>query len=267
MLIMRQNVTFILVVMLCITSCSPKRNLVYFSDISPRDLNTPKDISSALLYNEARIQPNDIIDITVTSSSTESNALFNVSNPTPGTNSNYNNNFLITKIGYKIDKNGMTPFPVIGNIKVGGLTTDEAEIYLVKLLEPYLKNPMVSISFMNFKITVIGEVNHPGSFNIPSSSVNVLEALGLAGDMTPFGRRDNVLLVRQIENKRTILRINVNDSKLFDSPYYYLKQNDVIYIEPDKAKNQQTSQDNRFIPLVAASTTIVAVLLNILLRK
>lgn len=260
----------LIVVTLILSACSAHRNLVYFSDLPQTEIDQSKNLSAALSSSEPKIQQNDILDITVTSLSPESNNLFNVSNNASSNLINTNNNtgnISIARVGYRIDQNGKVGFPILGEVKLAGLTTDEAQNYLVKELSAYIKSPLVSVNFLNFKVTVIGEVNHPGTFNVSGNSINILEALGLAGDMTAYGRRDNVLLIRQIDNKRSIVRINLNDSRVFDTPFYYLHQNDIIYVEPDKSKNQATSQDNRFIPIVAASFTVVAVLLNILILK
>jgi polysaccharide export outer membrane protein len=274
MFLIKRTSSFLIAVILLFTACSAHRNLVYFSDLPQTEIDQTKDLSAVLSSSEPKIQQNDVINITVTSLSPESNNLFNVINTgnnlvynNSNTNSNNGSDISIARIGYRVDKNGDVGFPVLGEVKLAGLTTDEAESYLIRQLGAYIKSPLVSVNFLNFKVTVIGEVNHPGTFNVSGNSVNLLEALGLAGDMTPFGRRDNVLLVRQVDNKRSIVRINLNDSRVFDSPYYYLHQNDIVYVEPDKSKNQQTSQDNRFIPIVAASFTVVAVMLNILLLK
>jgi polysaccharide export outer membrane protein len=270
MFLIKRTSSFSIAVILLFTACSTQRNLVYFSDLPQKEINQTKDLSAVLSSAEPKIQQNDVVDITVTSLSPESNNLFNVSNTgnnLVSNNNGSNSNISIARIGYRVDKNGDIGFPVLGEVKLAGLTTDEAESYLIKQLGAYIKSPLVSVNFLNFKVTVIGEVNHPGTFNVSGNSVNLLEALGLAGDMTPFGRRDNVLLVRQVDDKRTIVRINLNDSRIFDSPFYYLHQNDIVYVEPDKAKNQQTSQDNRFIPIVAASFSVIAVMLNILLLK
>lgn len=266
MFLFKRTSTLLIAVILIFAACSPKRNLVYFSDLPQTEINQTKDLSVVLSSSEPKIQQNDIIDITVTSLSPESNNLFNISNN--GNNIiNNTSDIGIARVGYRIDKNGEVGFPVLGEVKLAGLTIDEAQSYLVKQLSAYIKSPLVSVNFLNFKVTVIGEVNHPGTFNVSGNSISLLDALGLAGDMTAYGRRDNVLLIRQIDNKRSIVRINLNDSRVFDTPYYYLHQNDIVYVEPDKSKNQQTNQDNRFIPIVAASFTVVAVVLNILLLK
>jgi polysaccharide export outer membrane protein len=120
---------------------------------------------------------------------------------------------------------------------------------------------------MNFRVTVIGEVNHPSTFTVTSEKINLLEALGLAGDMTPYGKRENVLLIRELDGQRRMERVNLNSKDVLNSPYFYLKQNDVIYVEPDKAKSVEVSSNNRLMPLIVAAISAVAVLATTFLNK
>jgi polysaccharide export outer membrane protein len=247
------------------SSCADNRNLVYFSDLKNQNTDSYTNINKALVQSEPKIQPNDLLNIRVTTLSPESNALFNNN---IATNMNINNNTTEPiRVGYRVDKDGNISFPVIGQVKLSELTVDQAQDVITKKLEVYTKGPVVNIDFLNFKITVIGEVNKPGTFTVDDENISLLGALGLAGDMTPYAKRDNVLIVRETNGVRTTERINLNKSELFDSKYYYLKQNDVVYVEPDKSRLAQTSENNRFIPIVSASVAIVAVLLTIFLKR
>lgn len=239
---------------LLISSCGSKRNLVYFSDLPKQD---GKMKSQSFEVPETEILPNDVLSIIVVSSSTESNNLFNSTVPGNGQ----------TPFVYKVNASGFINFPGIKEIKLGGLSLSEAKDALTRELSKMTKSPNVSISFVNFKITVIGEVSRPGTFTITNSEVNLLEALGMAGDMTPFGRRDNVLVIRNIKGIRTLERLNINSVELLNSPYYFLKQNDIVYVEPDKSKEQEVNQNNRFIPIISASFSVLAVLISILVKK
>jgi polysaccharide export outer membrane protein len=155
--------------------------------------------------------------------------------------------------GYLVDKNGFINFPVIGKIALSGLTKEEAQDKMTDLIKVHVKNPIVNVRFQNFKVTVIGEVNQPASFNVATEKINVLEALGLAGDMTAYGRRENVLIIREKDGMRTTTRINLNSKEVLTSPFFYLQQNDVVYVEPDnKAKVADTAAGNRFLGLWAA---------------
>ena len=217
-------------------ACEPRRNLVYFSE------GNPKASVALPMVTEIKIQQDDILRIFVTTLSVESNALFNPS---------------ASEIGYRVDNGGNINFPIIGQIKVDGLTIAQAQIKVSKEVEKYAKNPNVAVQFLNFKITVIGEVNRPNSFSVVNDRINVLEALGLAGDMTIYGKRNNVLIIRQNGNERTMARINMNNRDVLNSPFFNLKQNDIVYVEPDRAKAATISQNNRYIPL--AITTVVSI--------
>ncbi|MDB5119309.1 MAG: sugar transporter [Sphingobacteriales bacterium] len=221
------------------SSCQPARNLVYFSE----NANGPKISNEA--NTETRIQQNDLLNISVSSLSVESNALFNQPSTT-------------VKEGYRVDKTGSINFPVVGKIKVEGLTLDQSQETIARKLDLYVKNATVNVKFLNFKVTVIGEVNRPSTFTVTDERINLLEALGLAGDMTVYGKRENVLVIRENAGERTMARINLNNKDVLRSPYFNLKQNDVIYVEPVKSKAAQASQSNRVLPLVAAGVSLIS---------
>jgi polysaccharide export outer membrane protein len=190
----------------------------------------------------------------VSSLSIESNAIFNANTSTG----------VEELTGYLVDERGFINFPILGEIQLAGLTKAEATETLAAKLNEHVKRPIVSIRFLNFKVTVLGEVNRPSSFNIHSDNVNIFEALGLAGDMTVYGKRENVLLIREKENIRTTARLNLNDKEILNSPYFYLQQNDIIYVEPDEAKASQTNvkrSNTQFGVTIAASIISVVTLL------
>lgn len=235
-----------LVCSLLFVSCQPQRNLVYFSDASSNS-----SVSSKILNKgETKIQQSDVLNITVSSLSAESNALFNgIHNPE-------------TKEGYRVDKAGNVNIPLAGSIKLDGLTISQAENKIAGELNRYIKNPIVNVQFLNFKVTVIGEVNRPSSFTIQNDQINLLEALGMAGDMTAFGKRENVLVIREVNGERSMMRMNLNKRDILNSPYYYLKQNDVVYVEPDEAKAASVNSNNKVLPIIAASVSVIAVLVR-----
>src|SRR5680860_76069 len=149
-----------------------------------------------------------------------------------------------------VDKNGEINFPVLGKVKLGGLSKPQAMEEMTHRLSEYIKDPIVNIRFMNFRITVIGEVNEPSTFTVVTERINILEALGLAGDMTPFGKRENVLIIREKDGVRSAKRFNLNKKDILSSPYYYLQQNDIIYVEPDKIKAIQASTNQRSLTII-----------------
>ena len=246
---------------LCITlfllscSCKSSRNLVYFSDMQSEAISqTPIENST-----EPKIQPNDLLSISLSSLNPESNILFNSGMLLPATNSNSASLYKLNE-GYLVDKNGEINFPVMGKVQLANLTMEEATEKMTTLIKKYVKNPIVNVRFINFKVTVIGEVNRPSSFTISSERINILEALGLAGDMTAYGRRENVLVIREKSGVRTAARINLNNKAVLNSPFFYLQQNDIVYVEPDnREKLSQTNLINRYIPIFVATITALAI--------
>lgn len=236
---MKKYLITLTVCLFLFASCKPRRNLVYFSE---GNQNSKSSVSVPAAM-EVKIQPDDILKVSVNSLSIESNALFN-----PAGN----------EAGYKVDKAGNIGFPVVGLIKLDGLTLEQAQTKISQELDKYVKNSIVSVQFLNFKITVIGEVNRPNSFSITNDKINVLEALGLAGDMTVYGKRENVLVIRQNGNERTMSRINMNNRDVLNSPFFNLRQNDIVYVEPDRAKAASISTNNRYIPIIIGAAISLA---------
>lgn len=239
-----------------LSACGTNRNLVYLSD-----LRDSAEYKTKIENNAApRIQPDDLLSITVSSLSPEANILFNTGLLTTADNTNNAMASNKSNEGYMVDNEGAVNFPVIGQIKLAGLTKEEATAKMTYELKQHVKKPIVNVRFMNFKVTVVGEVHRPSTFTIPTEKINIIEALGLAGDMTPFGKRENVLIIREKDGVRSAARVNMNNKDVLMSPYFYLQQNDIVYVEPDnKTKVAETSANNRFIPIVVASITAIAI--------
>lgn len=239
---------------LLLFSCS-QRNLVYFSDI-----NTDTDFSVPVgQITEPTIQENDLLSITVSSLNPESNLLFNVGVLVPS--GDRANTVVANPINenYLVDKQGYINYPVIGKIQLKGLNKQQATEKMTQLVSDYVKDPIINIRFTNFKVTVIGEVQNPNSFVIPTEKVTILEAIGLAGDLTVYGKRENVLLIREKEGLRTAIRLNLNDKNLLASPYFFLQQNDVIYVEPYKTKAIQADSNPRTFAIVSSALSLLIV--------
>ncbi|MCH7410835.1 polysaccharide biosynthesis/export family protein [Belliella sp. DSM 111904] len=258
---MRVSIFKLLVIMLVASSCA-KRNLTYFSDIeSNSDYSIQIDE-----FSEVKIKPYDRLRIEVTSPSVESNLMFNSgyiqeheelengaeTRPNPG-----NNNV------YLVNSKGQIEFPILGAISLTGLTIEEAKEEMKFRLKSHVKEPSVNMTIANFRVTVIGEVNRPSNFLISSERINIFEAIGLAGDLTPYGKRENVLVMRDEGGKRNVYRVNLNKKDVLASPYYYLEQNDIVYIEPDPRKLKDTNNNTTLITVITvASSILVAVIFN-----
>ena len=220
-------------------SCGSTKNIPYFKNIDKVDLS-----ESAFLY-DARIMPKDILTITVNTSNPEAAAPFNLTVPStynPQGSVNWTSQTLQT---YLVDNQGFIDYPVLGRIDVGGLTKAACEKMIHDKIKPYLnenENPVVTVRMSNYKISVLGEVANPGMFIVSNEKINILEALAQAGDLTIYGVRDRVRLIRENEKgRKEIHTLNLNDANLISSPYYYLQQNDIIYVEPNKVKSQNSS--------------------------
>ena len=205
-----------------------------------------KDVDQPLY--DARIQPKDLLTITVNTSDPTASAPFNLTVQTPynATSANVMTTTQPSLQQYLVDNSGYIKFPVIGAVKVGGMTKNQAEQMLCDKLKSYLKEtPIVTVRMTNYKISVLGEVAKPGTFTVNNEKVNILEALAMAGDLTIWGVRDNVKLIREdAEGHRKIITLNLNDASLIQSPYYYLQQNDILYVTPNKVKAKNSDIGN-----------------------
>lgn len=252
---------FFLSFLFLFSSCSV-RNLAYLSDLQGQEV-FQENINNTI---EPGIQPDDLLSISVVSLNPESNSLFNRGEmPVAGiitSASAANSTPSVYKEGYLVDKEGNIDFPVLGTVKLGGLTKSAAKAKLTGQLEEYLKEPIVNIRYLNYKITVVGEVNRPATFTVPSERINILEALGMAGDMTQYGKRENVLLIREVAGVRTVTRLNLNNKSVLNSPYFFLQQNDIVYVEPDRMKAVQASTNTRSLAIATSTLTLLIVAIS-----
>lgn len=234
--------TFVLVAVL-LNSCGSVKNVAYLQNSDTIDFSR-----SEYLY-DARIMPKDVLTITVSTVNPEASAPFNLI-VRPALNST--SSTIATTGGslqtYLVDNDGQIDFPVLGSLQVGGLSKAECEKMIHDKLLPYLneeENPVVTVRMSNYKISVLGEVNRPGMFTVSNEKINILEALAQAGDLTIYGVRDRVKLIRESSSgKKNVVTINLNDAEIINSPYYYLQQNDVVYVEPNKVKARNSSVGN-----------------------
>lgn len=231
-----------------IVSCNTAKKIKYFQDIP--DSGQFKSIPKAE-YTEPLIQSDDILTVIVQTIDPTATAAINSGNISNIVGSSIGANTVSQQsvTGYLVDKDGNIELPFVGQVKVVGLTTSQAREVIRKKTNEFYKNPSVIVRFANFKIGVLGEVNKPGTYVLPNEKVTIFDALGLAGDLTIYGKRDNVLLIRQnADGVKESYRINLKDTRVLSSPYFYLKQNDVVYVEalPAKIANTDAAQTRVF---------------------
>lgn len=238
-----------------IFSCASREKMAYYQNI---DSIVKNDSSSSY---EAVLEADDQIKIVVMAENQEVASPFNVSRM--DSKSGVNSPGQETNI-YLIDSQGFIQFPLIGKIKLGGLTKSQAINEMESVLRQYInKSPAVTISILNYKITVQGEVANPGTYNIQSERVTLPEALAMAGDLTIFGKRNNVMIVRDKSGKKTVERVDITKADFVNSPYYYLAQNDLIYVEPNKVKMNSSKTDQNIGIIFSSLSIIIAIIVLI----
>lgn len=232
----------LLLLPLLLSACGSSKDVAYLQNMESVALN-----QSGVLY-DARIMPKDILTITVNTINPTAAQPFNLSVSSTMSSSNMSLTSQPTLQTYLVDNDGNINFPIVGVVKVGGLTKSEAEQMLRSKILPYMsetEKPIVTVRMSSFSISVLGEVSKPGYFTVSREKINVLEALASAGDMTIYGIRDRVKLIREdATGKKEMHTLNLNDANIVNSPYYYLQQNDILYVEPNKAKAQNSSIGN-----------------------
>ena len=239
-------------------SCGSTKKIAYLQDAEKFKDSLPRN-----LY-DARIKPKDLLTITVTTFDREVSRPFNLTMPSMSSQGSSLTAQPVLQ-SFLVDNDGFIDFPVLGKIKVVGKTKTQLEDMLKQQLKVYLKeDPLVNVRSVNYKISVIGEVNRPNTFTIANEKVNILEALALAGDLTIFGKRDNIKLIREhADGGKEIVILNLNDSELVRSPYFYLQQNDILYVEPNKAK-ARNSRVSTTTGLLISSTSVLLSMANLL---
>lgn len=234
-----------------LTSCTTTKQTVYFQGDTARYISlkpiTPKSV---------RVQPEDILGITVSSLSEEANKMFELPISAglhytmyPGSVSSGTG---LQPLGYQVDSLGLIEIPLVGRVKVSNLTTSEVADTLRRKLNVYLKEPTVNVRILNHKFTILGEITRPATYSILDNRTSLLEAIGMAGDLTIYGRRENIMIIRQENNKREQVRVNLLSKDILNSPYYYLRNGDIIYIEPSRVKATYNDRTYQLLPIVTS---------------
>lgn len=230
-----QNIFFLLTVFYIVSSCKPKENMVYME----KQTSTIDQEVKHAVFNGSHLQSGDLLDIKVTAFDDNAVRPFNLHSMTQsGNTTEYipNQTTQTAPVGYLVSNEGYIVFPVLGKIFVKNMTMSELREDLESRLLEYLTDPMVSVRQLNFNITILGEVKKPGQYTSPSDKITILQALGMAGDMTDNGDRTKVKLVRHEEGSDQTYVVDFTDKNITSSPYYYMQQNDVLYVEPDANK-------------------------------
>lgn len=259
---MCKKVLFAIVISFCLTSChTSKENLTYFANLSPEQTSGTIEGGSY----EITIIPDDELVITVTSLTPDATAPYNaplaaISNRAEKQEATRQQ----TLQTYIVDQNGYISMPIIGKIKAAGLTTNQLCKQITDKVAQNVIDPYVRVQLLNYRVNVLGEVKSPGAIKVVKERYSILDALAEAGDLTPYGRRENVLLIREENGQRVYHRLNLNDAATLSSPYFYLRQNDVVYVEPNNVlqSNSRYSQDNGYklsvISTIVSAASVIA---------
>lgn len=251
------------VILLLLFSCKPKEQIVYYQNI---DKLTNNEKSNSY---EIKIQPDDLLLIIVSANDPETAIPFNLSSVSvPSTYGTMASRGQETMQSYLVDATGTIDFPILGKLKVSGLSRSEATQLLETKIAKYIKNPIINLRLTNFKISVQGEVTLPGVYPVSSNRITLIEALSMAKDLTIYGRRDNILIIREVDGIKSYNRVDITKADFINSPFYYLAQNDVIYVEPNKTKiNGAAVGPNTGVIISVTSLLITMVTLIISLSK
>lgn len=236
-------------------SCANRKDIVYYQNIDNLSL---KEKTNSY---EIKIQPDDLLYIIVSADDTEAAEQFNL------------NSIKLTNAGrldlstgqqinqlYLVNEAGFINFPVLGKMKVSGLTRSELLKTLEERIEAYIKDPIINLRINNFKVSVLGEVNTPGTYNIVSERVTLIEALSMAKDLTIYGVRNNILIIREIDGVKSYNRVDITKADFINSPFYYLGQNDVVYVEPNKNKINGAAVGPNTPVIISASSILITII-------
>ena len=244
------------VTVLLISSCVSTKKIAYLQNSE----NITYEVSDSLY--DAHIMPKDVLTITVSTTDPEAAAPFNLSVPTALNQTSRYSTAQPVLQAYLVDNNGCIDFPVVGTLQVGGLTKSACEQLIQGKIKPYMnenENPIVTVRMSSYSVSVLGEVARPGSFQVSREKITIFEALALAGDLTIYGVRDRVKLVREdAKGRKKIHTLDLTNANIVNSPYYYLQQNDVVYVEPNKVKSRNSSIGQSTTLWISATSILIS---------
>jgi len=255
------SVGLLLGVSLAVTSCVSSKKVVYFQG----DIESANSVRMPKPYTPL-IKPGDVLSIQVNSLNAEASTFFNPYTLMAQANSRAtqpaNSNGLPEVSGYLVAPSGEIELPLVGLMKVQELTLTQARDAIREKLKTYLKEPTVNVRNLNFRVSVLGEVTRPSLFTVPNDQITIIEAISLAGDATIYGRRDNILVVREENGQKTFSRLDITKRNFFRSPYYYLHPNDIVYVEPGRARVSNADQFYQVVPAILGALSFIAIILT-----
>ncbi|WP_067028842.1 polysaccharide biosynthesis/export family protein [Muricauda sp. CP2A] len=240
---------------LLITSCASRKDVVYFQNSNNFETLVDKNTFSP------KFKVDDLVGIHISTLNPEASVPFNLFR------GSQEDGMRPEQVDYLVDQDGEIDFPVIGKIKIAGLSPEEVRVLLREKLSDYLKDPIINIRLRNFTVTILGDVNNPGTYSVQGERITILEAIGLAGDLTIKGRRDNVMVIRDFDGTKVYTKVDLTDKEVLSSPVYYLTQNDVVYIEPNKSAVTASSLDNRAGLYVSIISTLITSAIILITRN
>lgn len=247
---------FVLFALCCFFGCTSSKQFVYFNDLD-RDSGSVSNVAPAIL-----VQPGDILQVTISTLDKDISTFFNPS--VINANSGIAGGSI--QQGYLVDKGGFIDLPMIGKVKVANNSSEQVTEIIRAEVNKTLKNAFVSTRLLNFKVSVLGDVAKPGSFSVANERITLLEALSLAGDLNITALRDDVVLIREAGGRQEYRSVNLNDSKLLSSPYYFLRNNDVIYVKPGPNKSFSSTRGYQLLPIVLSGLSLITVIISSVIR-
>ncbi len=243
-------------------SCKTPTDIIYF-----QDTENLEEIAATSSFTPV-FKVDDMVGILVSATDMDAARPFNLMQgaSSSGDSSSDSSGSGISEPTYLIGEDGTIDFPVLGKLKISGLTRLQVKSLIKEKLKIYIKDPIINVRLKNFKITVIGEVNSPGSYMIPNERITIIEALGLAGDMTIMGRRTNMMVIRENEGVNTYHKVDLTSKAIFESPVYYLAQNDVLYVEPNDTRAKSSKKNPNILGIAISIIGVGLSVLSIILR-
>lgn len=238
-----------------ISSCGSPKDVIYFQGLG--DFETRVDKNSFT----PKFKVDDLVNIYISTLDPEASVPFNLFRGAS------EGGIQAQQVDYLIDKDGEIDFPVVGKIKIAGLSSEELRVLLREKLADYLKDPIINIRLGNFTVTILGQVNRPGTYPVDGERITILEALGLAGDLNLKGVRENVLVIRDFDGTKVTTRIDLTQKEALNSPVYYLTQNDVVYVEPNQSAVTSSTLDNRATIAISIASTLITATVILLTRQ